>query len=453
MTFFSSCKAAWVYQKAAGSHLWRQLSFTLGTQEGVGKLAVWLANHKEALGSLELTATSTSAQAPELAQHMMLLLGALAGSAVSSLALAADAEVHLGGWLCMLPRLVSLSVSAGKVVVGGSLTDLSGLTGLKLSKRRSQNNHSPVSFGTALALPPRLAALALNGFDAATLELHAMPAGALSCLQSLSLHAPSNLWDSVVQWDGLAAQRQLTRLQLVNWGLEAVPQQLAALTALKALVLEGNAFNDAPDDVLDPLAALLQLTYLSLSNNLLRTVPQPMLLLPSLQVRVSLVFWEKGHQCAVASRQLLHSVTLAACCARASRLSVELALQARSENVLYLWLLQDLRLIDNIIESPLSLTSTTLTRLDLDVDVAVTCAPTLPGLQRLHTLCLHEPNWVFESVTSKEAAHIIQAAMKIPGFAVLDAKGVVADPDPFIVASTLLRILNVINFRILPYYG
>jgi hypothetical protein len=43
--------------------------------------------------------------------------------------------------------------------------------------------------------------------------------------------------------------------------------------------------------------------------------------------------------------------------------------------------------------------------------------------------------------------------MRIPGFAVLDAKGVYGAHDPFTVPSELLSILNVITFEILPYEG
>ncbi|GAB4814619.1 hypothetical protein N2152v2_001665, partial [Parachlorella kessleri] len=96
----------------------------------------------------------------------------------------------------------------------------------------------------------------------------------------------------------------------------------------------------------------------------------------------------------------------------------------------------------------LTLTSASLTRLELDVGAAVLLAASLPGLPTLHTLHLNENEWVQRGVSSEDAALVLHALMGMPGFALLDTSGVYGG-NPFALADKVLRLLSLIHFDIL----
>ena len=109
--------------------------------------------------------------------------------------------------------------------------------------------------------------------------------------------------------------------------------------------------------------------------------------------------------------------------------------------------MQELDLESNNIQA-LTLTSTSLTRLDLDVETAVLLAARLPGLSLLHTLHLNENEWVERGVSSEEAALVLHALMGMPAFALLDTSGVFG-VNPFALANRVLRLLSAVHFDIL----
>ena len=299
LAFFSCCPATRAYHKAqrsgpaATTVLWPELAFSVTDIEEAGQLANWLALNRSQIGSLELecrpaqyyrsgraTKAEVTAQLPQLT---LLLLGMLSGGSVHSLDLESHFEVNLGNWLRALPQLESLSIKAAKLTIGASLSQLQGLTSLRLCCVECFKWDAPVRgqhyFSLPQdALPHTLEALSLQHFVGSTLPLQTMPA--LPALCSLELHFPK---DGSLQLGWLSAYTQLTNLQLHGCTLPQVPVELTMLTALEELALESAGMKGG-ESVLEPLSALKQLTQLSLAENCLEGVPAAVLSLPALQV-------------------------------------------------------------------------------------------------------------------------------------------------------------------------
>lgn len=110
---------------------------------------------------------------------------------------------------------------------------------------------------------------------------------------------------------------------------------------------------------------------------------------------------------------------------------------------------QDLDLTENFLcVIPTLAASSSLTRLALDVDVLDQSAEGLTALRALHTLVVHEPDWVEEELSYSEVGKVLKSLSQLPSFEVLDATSVYGDPNPFHAAKELLLQLGALPFSI-----
>ncbi|GAB4822942.1 hypothetical protein N2152v2_009988 [Parachlorella kessleri] len=232
-------------------------------------LSTWLARHKAAVRSLQL---SCGAGSPAV------VLAGLAGGAVSSL------EIHdtqgvglelaeaLGPLVCLGSSLKTLQLSCCRL--GGippQLSALSALQSLSLPGNTGLAAAGEAGFGP-LAAATQLTALWLTG--CALRRLPPQLTALAPSLKVLGLANNTNLGHWVAgSLHHLTRLTAVTHLEMSHCSLPCIPPQLSALRDLQHLAMRGNTLGVAEVEDYEPLRQLTHLTHLDLSDCHLALLP------------------------------------------------------------------------------------------------------------------------------------------------------------------------------------
>ncbi|GAB4822893.1 hypothetical protein N2152v2_009939 [Parachlorella kessleri] len=264
--------------------LGEELDITVQEQH-LTSFQLWLRNRRWPLGSLKLTASSSSPQASaDLLQELL-------ASSVHTLSVTWTGPYVLCSPAAVpAPSLQQLTVTVtGSIEIHSSLSRLASLTTLTLV----QSQGSAVPYFTLQPgwLPRSLEALQFVKLCQCPFQ----PGGdfpeklqhlglLFEANYSLGLEAFPTLWRATTQTTSwLPRFGGLISLHLAGSHLEAVPDHLAVLTRLQRLTLRCGVELHG-DPWMLPLLGMLQLTFLDLGWRGLERVPDGILRLPKLQV-------------------------------------------------------------------------------------------------------------------------------------------------------------------------